>query len=126
MFRANDNEVVKVDGKADEMFRNLFKSKMSKNEKSEVQTYIRAIKKFIFLTPDTREAFNLLKQIFIKASTLQYFGLECYISIKTNASGYTISRMFSELSTNWVASDKANLSKSKILVENLTKSNSNQ
>ena len=36
LFQAGDNKVVEVDGRADKMFRNLSKSKKSKNEKSEV------------------------------------------------------------------------------------------
>ena len=57
-FRAGDNKVVKVDGKADETFKNLSKSKKSKNEKSEVQTYIGATKEPIFLIPGAKKAFN--------------------------------------------------------------------
>ena len=65
IFRANDNEVVGSIGsqKANEMVKNLSKSKKSKNTKSEILTHIniKAIGEFIFLTPGTREDFNHLQ-----------------------------------------------------------------
>ena len=48
LLKVNNNEVVKVGGKADEMVRNLSKSKKLKNEKSEVQTHIGALKETTF------------------------------------------------------------------------------
>ena len=70
-FRASDNEVVEVGGRADGTFRNLSKSKKLKNEKSEVQTRIGATGKTTFLTPDTKEVFNHLRQAFIEAPILR-------------------------------------------------------
>ena len=64
MFRADDNEVVRVGDKADETFKNLFISKKSKNNKSESLTHssdIGAMGEPIFLTSSTKEAFNYLK-----------------------------------------------------------------
>ena len=65
-MRNNDNEV--VGGVGDD--RNLSKSKKSKNAKSEIQTCIGATRESTFLTPDTREAFNQLRQTFTKALIL--------------------------------------------------------
>ena len=49
----NDNEV--VGGGSD---KNILKSKKSKNDKSEIQTHIKAMGKPIFLTPGARETFK--------------------------------------------------------------------
>ena len=48
-----------------------------------------------YLTPDARRAFTQLRQVFIKASIVQYFDPECHIWIETDASGYAISRVLS-------------------------------
>ena len=61
MLEVDNNEVVKIGGRADEMFRNLFKSKKSKNKKSKVQTHIEAMKKPISLTSGAKKAFNCLR-----------------------------------------------------------------
>ena len=104
MLGVDDNKTIKVGGRVDEMVRNLSKSKRLKNTKSEIPTYINfgAMREPIFLTPSARKTFNRLRQAFIKAPILQHFDLECYIQIKTNASGYTISEVVSQLSTNWL------------------------
>ena len=68
---ANNNEVVGGgDGKADKMGKNSSKSKKSKNEKSENSTHIRAMEEPMFLTSGAKEAFNYLRQAFIKAPIL--------------------------------------------------------
>ena len=62
MFRINDDEVVRVNDRVNEMVKNSFKSKKSKNDKSEIlirSLNIGPMGKPIFLTPDTRKAFNL-------------------------------------------------------------------
>ena len=93
--RAED-EVIAVGGsRADEMMRNLSKSKKSKNK--HIST-IGAIQKPTFLNPSTKEVFNYLRQVFIKAPILQHFDLESYIQIKINVSNYAIGRVFSQLS----------------------------
>ena len=56
---------------------------------------IGAIKKSTFLTSNTKEIFNHLKQIFIKILILQHFDLKYHIRIKINLSGYVISGMLS-------------------------------
>ena len=58
-----------------------------------------------FLTSDAREAFNCLKQAFTKALILRHFDLECHIWIETDASGYTIGEVLSQLTSNQVISD---------------------
>ena len=43
-----------------------------------------------YLTPDTRQAFTQLRQVFTKALILRHFDLECQIRIETDVSGYAI------------------------------------
>ena len=50
-----------------------------------------------FLTPKARSAFNRLRLAFTKAPIFCHFDLKCYIRIKTDASGYAIVGMLSEL-----------------------------
>ena len=50
-----------------------------------------------FLTPDANKAFNYLWLAFIKALILRHFDLKSHIQIETNASGYAIGRVSSEL-----------------------------
>ena len=52
-----------------------------------------------FLTPGARKTFNRLRLAFIKALNLQYFDLECYIWIETNALGYAIGDLLSKLAS---------------------------
>ena len=93
-FRADNNKIVSDSGgRANETVMNL-----SKNNKSRNSTHmpnIRAIKKPIFLTFNTKKVFNYLGQAFIKALILQYFDLESYIRIETNVSSYIIDRVLS-------------------------------
>ena len=56
---------------------------------------IGAIKKPNFLIPNAKEAFNCLKQIFIKTLIFQHFNLKYFIQIKTDASNYTIKNVLS-------------------------------
>ena len=63
-FKADDDEVVGVGGRADETFKNLSKSKKAKNDKSESLTCswdIGAMEELIFLTPSAKKAFNHLR-----------------------------------------------------------------
>ena len=50
-----------------------------------------------FFTLKTRLAFIKLKQIFVKAPIFFYFDPEYYIRIKTDASGYAINGILSQL-----------------------------
>lgn len=73
IFRANDNEVVKVDARANKIVKNLSKFKMLKNSKFENLTYksnIEAIGKLLFLIFNTKKVLKHLQQVFIEASIL--------------------------------------------------------
>ena len=50
-----------------------------------------------YLTPNTRQTFTQLRQAFIKAPIIRHFDPKCHIQIKTNASGYVIGRVLSQL-----------------------------
>ena len=50
-----------------------------------------------FLTFEAKLAFVWLKQAFTKAPILYHFDLKRFIRIETNASGYTIGDIFSQL-----------------------------
>ena len=95
-FRAGNDEVVGGGGgRADETVVNL--SKNEKSKKSMCMPNIKATGKPNFLTPDAKKAFNYLRLAFIKTPILQYFDPESYIRIKTDASGYAIGGVLSQL-----------------------------
>ena len=50
-----------------------------------------------FLTPEARSAFNCLRLAFTKALILRHFDSECHIHIQTDALGYTIGGVLSQL-----------------------------
>ena len=52
-----------------------------------------------FLTPEARLAFNRLRLAFTKAPILWHFDLECHIQIETDASGYAIGGVLSQLAS---------------------------
>ena len=68
VFRADDNEVVKVDSRANETVVNLFQNNKSKN--STCKSNIGATKEPNFLTPNAKKTFNHLRLAFIKAPIL--------------------------------------------------------
>ena len=70
----DDDEVVRGGGKADD--RNLSKFKKSKNAKSGIQMRLSTTGEPTFLIPNAKEAFNQLRQAFIKALILQHFDPE--------------------------------------------------
>ena len=110
-FKANDNEIVGVGSKVNRTFVNLFKNKKSRNLK-QIPNF-EATKKPIFLIPNAKKAFNHLELAFDKASIFWHFKLESYIWIKTNASGYAISGVLSQLNLNPNAlPNNSNLNKS--------------
>ena len=93
-FRANNNKIVSSSSdRANETVRNSSK-------KSTRVPNIRAMGEPNFLTPDAKKAFNHLQLAFIKAPILQHFDLESYIRIKTDASGYAIGGVLSQLNLN--------------------------
>ena len=52
-----------------------------------------------FLTPEARSAFNRLRLAFTEAPILWHFNPECHIWIKTDASGYAIGGVLSQLAS---------------------------
>ena len=52
-----------------------------------------------FLTPDARTAFNRLRLAFTEAPILRHFDPECHIRIETDASGYAIGGVLSQLTS---------------------------
>ena len=93
----------------------LFKSKNAILDKFEIllnlteATNANAMGYFI---PEAREAFTRLRQAFTEAPIFQHFNLECHIRIETDASGYAIGGVLSQLNSDWVAPDSSKLNKS--------------
>ena len=54
----------------------------------------------MFLTIDTKKTFIELKQTFVKALILNYFDLKHYIQIEMDTLSYTISKIFSQLTSD--------------------------
>ena len=52
-----------------------------------------------FLTPDARTAFNRLRLAFTEAPILRHFDPECHIRIETDALGYAIDGVLSQLAS---------------------------
>ena len=52
-----------------------------------------------FLTPEARSTFNRLRLAFTEALILRYFDPECHIRIETDASGYAIGGVLSQLAS---------------------------
>ena len=76
-FKADDNEIIEIGGKANKTVINLFKNKKFKN-----LTYmpnIKAIEEPIFLTSNVKKTFNYLQLAFIKALIFQNFDLQSHI-----------------------------------------------
>ena len=53
-----------------------------------------------YLTLDAKKPFDQLRQAFTKAPILQHFDLEQYIQVKTDASGYAIGGVLSQLTND--------------------------
>ena len=93
-FKINDNRVIgNGDSRANKIVLNS--SQNNKSKKSMYMPNIKATKKPIFLTFNTKKTFNYLQLAFIKALIFQYSNLESYIQIKTNRLSYAISRILS-------------------------------
>ena len=65
--------------------------------KSDFTKPVRKVEEPSFLTPDARRAFTQLRQAFTEAPILQHFNLECHIRIETDASGYAIGGVLSQM-----------------------------
>ena len=100
----DDDEVIEGGGD-----RNLSKSKSkkSKNAKSGIQTHLGATREPTFLSSDAREAFNQLRQAFTKALILRHYDPECHIRIETNASGYAIGGVLSQLTSDYLTPNQS-------------------
>ena len=103
LSQRNDNDEV-VGGGGD---RNLSKSKKSRNAKSRIQTHIGAMGESTFLTPGAKKAFNQLRQPFTKVLILWHFDLKCHIRIETDALGYAIEGVLSQLTSEYLTSDQS-------------------
>ena len=57
----------------------------------------KTVRSLDFSTPEAKLAFTKLRQAFIKAPILYYFDLERHIRVETDASGYTIGGVLSQL-----------------------------
>ena len=77
MFRADDNGVVKVSGRANGTVVNLSKNKISKNLTH--MPNIAAMEELNFFTPNAKKAFNYLRLAFIKAPIFYHFDLKNHI-----------------------------------------------
>ena len=95
VFEADDNGVVDGGDRANETVVNSSKNNKSRN--STRVSNIRATGEPNFLTPNAKKTFNHLRLAFIKAPILRHFDLESYIRIETDASGYAISGVLSQL-----------------------------
>ena len=100
-----DNKIVdeiddKVDDEVGKKGWNLSKSKNpSKSKNSSMSKKI----ELSFLTSGARMAFTKLRQTFIKAPIFHHFDLKCHIRIETDASGYAIGGVFSQLTSDNLA-----------------------
>ena len=85
-FKAGNNEVVGDDSnRTNKTVVNLSnKLKNNKSRNSIYVLYVEVIKKPTFLTSNAKNAFNYLKQIFIKTLIFWYFDVKYYIWIETN------------------------------------------
>ena len=89
--------------------RNLLKSKMLKNTKSEIQTRIGATGEPTFLTFGAKEAFNRLRQAFTEAPILRHFDPKCHIRMETDALSYAIGGVLSPLTFDQVTLDSESI-----------------
>ena len=53
-----------------------------------------------FFTPKARLAFTELRQVLVKAPIFYHFDLKRYIQVERDALGYTISKVFNQLTSN--------------------------
>ena len=81
---------VGIDGGGDDCENKMIKRSPSKNSNRSTD----------YLILKTRLAFTKLRKMFIKAPIFEHFDLECYIRIKTDASGYIIGEVLSQLTLN--------------------------
>ena len=87
--------------------KNLSKSKKLKNAKFRIQTCIGVTGEPTFLTSDTKEDYNQLKQVFTKTQIFWHFCFECHIGIEIDTSDYAIRRVLSQLTSDYLTSNQS-------------------
>ena len=70
-----------------------------KSAKSDFTKPVRGAEEPSFLTPNARRAFTQLRQAFTEAPILRHFDPKCHIRIETDASGYTIGGVLSQMTS---------------------------
>ena len=70
-----------------------------KSAKSDFTKPVRRAEEPSFLTPDARRAFTQLRQAFTEAPILRHFDPERHIRIETDASGYAIGGVLSQMTS---------------------------
>ncbi len=99
------------DGRVDRNIKNLSivansaKSKKSKSTKSKKldlpkANFARDNSGTDFLTPETKKAFIYLRKAFTEAPILRHFDPECHFQIETNALGYAIGGVLSQMTSD--------------------------
>ena len=83
------NDKIGKKGQKTSKSKNLFKSKKLSKSKKMIGSD--------FFTPKARLVFTKLKQAFVKAPIFHHFDQKHYLWIETNALGYAISRILSQL-----------------------------
>ena len=68
-----------------------------KKDDSNTKKGVKAVKSSNYLVTNAKKAFNHLRHIFIQMFIFQHFDPEWHIRIETDASGYAISRVLSQL-----------------------------
>ena len=84
----DDSEVIRSSGRNEE-----------KLAKSDFTKPVRRVEEPSFLTPDARQAFTQLRQAFTEAPILRHFDPERHIRIETDASGYAIGGVLSQMTS---------------------------
>ncbi len=97
------------------------KSKLTKSKKSDLPkaNFAKVNSGIDFLTSEAKKAFIHLQKAFTKALILKHFDPECHIQIETDALGYAIGGIFSQMTLDHYFSGHViykdpNFSKSKI------------
>ena len=90
------NEVDGDEIEVDEVGKKVQKLSKSKNLSKSKKT----VRFLDFLTSGAKLAFTKLRQVFLKAPILHHFDPECHIRIETDASGYAIGGVLSQLTSD--------------------------
>ena len=93
---SDDDEVGSGEVEVDEVGKKVQKTSKSKNSSKSKK----AVGPSDFHTPGAKLAFTKLKQAFLKTLIFHYFDPKYYIRIETDPSGYAISGIFSQLTSD--------------------------